>query len=153
MTCSPRPATRAAVIALSAALALAACDGGTDAGGQASGASGTTAPRADPPAQVTHILIAYQGAARSKAKRSKEEASALAKSILADVVAGRDMATLVAKFSDDPSHVKNKGVFSVSPDAPLAPAFKKAGLETPVGRVAPQPVETEFGFHVIRRDK
>ena len=39
------------------------------------------------------------------------------------------------------------------PPPGMVSSFEKAGSETPVGKMFPDPVESEYGYHIIRRDK
>ena len=51
---------------------------------------------------VQHVLVSFQGAARSTATRSKEEAEALARELLQKALDGEDFEALVRAHSDDP---------------------------------------------------
>ena len=63
------------------------------------------APEAGEPAKVAfdHILIAFQGAKKSKALRSREEAAALAEQLYDALKAGTDWRTTKEEFTDDRS--------------------------------------------------
>lgn len=100
--------------------------------------------------KASHILIAFKGAygAAETVKRSREEAVALADSLLAATKKNqKDFATLAARFSNDPSAAKNSGDLGWFADGQMVPQFNKAVLDNPVGSVVK--VETPFGFHVI----
>jgi peptidyl-prolyl cis-trans isomerase D len=56
--------------------------------------------------KVRHLLIAYAGAERSQAKRSREEAKNLADSLMALLKKGGSFDQLVDKYSDDPGKQK-----------------------------------------------
>jgi parvulin-like peptidyl-prolyl isomerase len=150
-------------LALAAALVLAACGdqpaSPPPGGGAAPGAAG--APPADGKMTVTHFLIAFKSAQyMPQAKRTKEQAREVAKSLLQDAVGGRPFEEIVEKFTDDkdqktgkPNTNNGKPGSYTFPPPQMMPAFDKAARDTPVGKIAPEPVETPYGFHVIRRDK
>jgi hypothetical protein len=99
--------------------------------------------------EVTHILVAYAGAMRSQATRTKDEAKALAIKLCHD---GRKKGADFNKIkeaakSDDPG----PGTYPVSADAPMVPPFKALALSLGVGQV--DVVETDFGYHVMKRNK
>jgi hypothetical protein len=113
-------------------------------------------PVADPdaPSEVSarHILIAYQGAERSEATRSKEAAKKLAEELLAKVQANPDtLAELAKKHSDCSSKDKGGDLGSFKKGA-MAPNFEKAAFALKVGEVS-ELVETPFGYHIIQRTK
>ena len=99
---------------------------------------------------ASHILIAYEGAERSKATRSKEEALALAKELAAKAKEdGADFAALAIKHSDGPSGVKGGDLGNFEFDK-MVPEFSKATVDLEIGGVS-DPVETGFGYHIILR--
>lgn len=165
MRFSPRPL--ACLVALVLAPAVSGCGGKEEeSGGPAATAGPSTSAVAEPPAVITHILIAYRGAERAKATRSQDEALALAKSLINDINAGRSMEDLVKKFTDDrdskgqPNAIEGApGRYTVSrgpgadPRKRMTPEFEKAAFETPVGKITPEPVKTPFGYHILRREK
>ena len=101
--------------------------------------------------EVTHILVAYVGAMRAspEVKRTKEEAKKQAIELThKGRVKGADFNKLKDEAkSDDPG----PGTYPITADAPMVPAFKTMSLRLGVGQV--DVVETDFGYHVIKRNK
>jgi len=97
---------------------------------------------------ASHILIGFKGS-RSKAGRSKEEALALARDIVKQIKAGADFAKLAKKYSDDPSAAKNKGNMGFFTWGRMVDPFQEAAFSMKPGEVS-DPVETVFGYHVIK---
>jgi hypothetical protein len=101
---------------------------------------------------ASHILIAYKGAERSTATRTKEEAKALAEQVLAKARAkDADFAALARQYSDGPTAPKGGDLGSFKKGV-MDPAFEAAAFKLKVGEVS-DVVETPFGFHVIERTK
>lgn len=98
--------------------------------------------------KASHILISYQGALRSETERTKEQAQALADSLLglAKKTPNR-MKELAQSFSNDPSAQQNSGDLGWFKDGQMVPQFNTFVLENKVGAIGL--VETDFGFHVI----
>jgi peptidyl-prolyl cis-trans isomerase C len=94
---------------------------------------------------ASHILF-------STTKRSDAAAYQLAKETRAKLAAGADFATLARQLSDDPSAEANGGALGYFPATKMDPAFSKAafGLKK-VGDLS-DPVQSKFGYHVIRLD-
>lgn len=104
---------------------------------------------------ASHILIPYQGAERADAgvTRTKEEAKALAEEILAKVKADpSQFAALAKEHSSCPSSEKggDLGEFTFEK---MSKPFSEAAFALEVDALAPEVVETEFGYHVIQRTK
>ena len=59
--------------------------------------------------RASHILICYEGALRCEETRTKEDASALAQTVLEEIKAGADFSELAKQYSDDPSAEFNGG--------------------------------------------
>jgi hypothetical protein len=100
----------------------------------------------------SHILIAFKEAKNSKATRTKEEAKTLAEKLLKECLAeGSDFAKIAKENSDDSSKADggNLGEFGkgdmVKPFESAAYSLKVDGISTVV--------ESEFGFHIIKRTK
>ena len=101
---------------------------------------------------ASHILIAYKGAERSEATRTKEEAAALAADVLQKARAeGADFAALARQYSDDPGG-KNGGDLGTFKKGAMTPAFEEAAFKLKVGEISGV-VETPFGYHIIKRTK
>jgi hypothetical protein len=101
-------------------------------------------------ARASHILIAYQGATRSSATRSKDEAKKLAEQLLARVRAGQDFAKLATDHSDDPTAKARGGDLGFFDRSRMVKPFADAAFALKPGEVSAV-VETDFGFHVIKR--
>ncbi len=99
--------------------------------------------------KASHILIGYRGSQGSKAKRSKEEALALAKDVARQAKNGADFAQLAVKYSEDPSVSRNKGDMGYFTWGRMVDAFQKAAFSMKPGEIS-DPVETPYGFHVIK---
>ena len=109
--------------------------------------------------KVAHILIAFEGAERSTATRSKEEAELRAAELLVRVEAGEDFVTLMRESSDD----SGPGIYTMTTGAPsrdvypragMALAFGDTGWRLEVGQVgvaAYDPAKSQFGWHIIKR--
>lgn len=99
----------------------------------------------------SHILIAYKGADRSTATRTKEEAKALADKILADVKANPAKFEEDMKQSDEPNAVERKGsVGWTTPESPFAPGYLAFLAQNAKGTYGL--AETSFGYHIIHID-
>ncbi|MDD5091066.1 MAG: peptidylprolyl isomerase [Candidatus Wallbacteria bacterium] len=111
-------------------------------------------PADEIPAEIaaSHILIAYQGADRAQAERTKEEARKLADELLANIKDdGADFAETAKKHSDCPSK-ESGGDLGTFGKGQMHPKFEEAAWKLKVLEVSGV-VETPFGFHIIRRTK
>ncbi|WP_428698593.1 peptidylprolyl isomerase [Stappia sp.] len=84
--------------------------------------------------KASHILL-----------KSKEEAEA----VIAELDGGRDFAELAKEKSTGPSG-PNGGDLGYFTRGRMVPEFEKAAFELEVGKHSAEPVETQFGWHVIR---
>ena len=79
--------------------------------------------------------------------------------ILARAKNGEDFAALANEFSEDPgnsdpqSNQKKGGLYADTPKGRMVPAFEAAALALEPGQVAPDLVETDYGYHIIKLEK
>jgi peptidyl-prolyl cis-trans isomerase SurA len=101
---------------------------------------------------ATHILIAYDGAARAPAhvSRSPDTARELAQSLHQQAVEGAVLEDL-ARANSDGGSAKRGGSLGVYRTGTMMPNFEAAVASVEVGKVAPL-TESPFGFHIARRD-
>ncbi len=131
--------------------------GAAEGAGTAEQPAQTAAAQPQPPQQTwlaaSHILIQYVGASGSApdVTRTQEEALTLAGELAAKARAGEEIGELAKQHSDDPSAPKG-GSLGVFPTSRMVPAFSAACAMLGIGEVS-DPVETQFGYHVIRRDR
>ena len=98
---------------------------------------------------ASHILVGYKGALRSAATRTKEEAQALADSLLNVIKKdSKKIETLAKSFSDDPSAQTNNGDLGWFTDGMMVYTFNEFVQDNKVGTVGM--VETPFGYHIIK---
>jgi hypothetical protein len=99
-----------------------------------------------------HILVRFAGArnAGPDITRTHDEAQALAAQIRERLVApGADFLAVARETSEDGSRERG-GDMGWLGRGRLAPAYEQAAFGMDVGAVS-EPVETEFGFHLIQR--
>lgn len=103
--------------------------------------------------EASHILIAYEGAASAgeDITRSKAQALALAQDITSQLNNGARFETLAERYSDGPSG-KDGGSLGTFGLGTMVPAFEQVVAAQAKGEIS-QPVETQFGYHIIRTDK
>ena len=99
--------------------------------------------------QASHILVAYRGAKRAQATRTKEEARRLANQLAARLDKGEDFAKLAREHSDCPSKSKGGDLGSFGRHQMVRP-FADAAFKLRPGETTGV-VETDFGFHIIKR--
>ncbi len=98
---------------------------------------------------ASHIFVTWKGAKRSTSSRSKADARKLIDECAAKVKAGADFATLARTYSEDATNVKGGDLGHFGKGSMVKP-FEDAAFLLAVGAVSPV-VETEFGYHLIKR--
>ena len=117
-------------------------------------------PAASTPAKVPdaiaaqHILVAYKGAkgAPKAITRSKADAKKRAEEALAKAKGGTDFSSLVAEYSDDPGSKERQGSVGKFTRDKMTKPFSDAAFALGVDQIS-DVVETDFGFHVIKRNQ
>ncbi len=86
--------------------------------------------------KVSHILL-----------KTKKEAEA----VIQKLKAGEDFGTLAQEFSIEEAAKQSKGDLGfINEQSDLVPEFKIPALKLKPGQITEEPVESEFGFHVIK---
>jgi parvulin-like peptidyl-prolyl isomerase len=101
---------------------------------------------------ASHILVAYQGATRAKptVTRTKDEARALALSLAVRAhEPGTDFSKLARDSSDGPSGIEGGALPKFGRQQMVKP-FSDAAFALQPGQIS-DVVETNFGFHIIKR--
>lgn len=106
------------------------------------------------PAEISarHLLIAYKGGLRASPGigRSKAEALTRAEEAHKRALAGEDFVALVKQYSDEPGAGDRGGDLGKFDRQSMVPAFANAAFALKVGEISAV-VETQFGYHVIKR--
>ena len=79
----------------------------------------------------------------------KEDNKAEAEKVLKEALAGKDFAELAKKHSTGPSKDRG-GDLNYFGKGRMVPAFEEAAWATPKGKVHPELVKTQFGYHIIK---
>ncbi len=102
--------------------------------------------------KASHILFTYEGATRAnpEIKRTKEEAEAEAKKILAEAKKEDAVFANLARDNSDGPSAPRGGDLGYFQEGIMADEFNDFCFGNDVGEIGL--VETEFGFHIIRVD-
>ncbi len=95
---------------------------------------------------ATHILFDTKS-------RDSAAAKALVTEARAKIVAGADMGSLAFELSDDPSAKNNRGKLEWFAAKEMDPAFAEAAFALSSPGELSVPVQSKFGWHVIRLDE
>lgn len=114
-----------------------------------------SSPTSAGPSRISaqHVLIAWHGSAAGQSvTRTQDEARTLAQDILRRARAGEDFAALAGRFSDEPGHETRRGDLGEFGRGAMVPPFERAAFALEVGGISDL-VETQFGYHVIKRTR
>lgn len=100
--------------------------------------------------QASHILLAYQGAERSSATRTKEEALEIIEGLQESISDGSLTFTDAAAGHSDCPSASSGGDLGPFPKGVMATAFEDAAFALEPGDISGV-VETPFGYHLIMR--
>jgi len=107
----------------------------------------------DKKVKARHILVSFKearSAAGDAAKRSKEEAKALAEKVLVEAKAG-DFVKIAEKYTDDPTGKSKGGDLGFFKQDQMVKEFSDVAFALKPGAIS-DVVESPFGFHIIRVD-
>lgn len=99
--------------------------------------------------RASHILLMYQGSARSTATRSKDEAQTQIAQIKQQLDGGADFADLAKQHSDCPSGQKGGDLGEFGKGQMVKP-FEDTTFALEPGQTS-DVIETDFGYHIIQR--
>ncbi|MDB4935871.1 MAG: Peptidyl-prolyl cis-trans isomerase PpiD [Labilithrix sp.] len=125
--------------------------GATSAVATASASASAAVPDA---ISAQHVLVAWKGAEKAPktVTRTKAEAKRRAEEVAAKAKSGTDFSELVAEYSDDPAAKERRGSVGKFTRDKMAKPFSDAAFALGVDQTS-DPVETAFGFHVIKRNQ
>ena len=83
----------------------------------------------------------------------KAAAKVKADEILQRAKNGEDFAALAAEFSEDPGSKDKGGLYEGIGESEFVPEFEQVAFSMEPGQIADQPVETKFGYHIIKLEK
>jgi hypothetical protein len=102
---------------------------------------------------VRHLVVTFVGtglAAHEKVTRTREQAEQRAEEARARALRGDDFDQLVREYSDEPGDPEKKGRLLNFKRKQAFQGFGDAAFALKVGEIS-EVVETQLGFHVIRR--
>ncbi|MES2531648.1 MAG: peptidylprolyl isomerase [Pseudomonadota bacterium] len=98
-------------------------------------------------------FVAANGSQEYKARHILVETEDQAKKILADLKKGAKFEDIAKKESKDPGSGANGGDLDWANPASFVPEFSAAMVKLKAGETTPEPVKTQFGYHIIRVDE
>jgi len=96
-----------------------------------------------------HILIGFKNQGVPATQAEKDSLKKKAAAVRAQVTP-QNFAEMVKKYSTDPTASQNNGYLGVWPRGRMIPAFDAATAALKPGEIS-QPVETNYGYHIIER--
>jgi hypothetical protein len=109
-------------------------------------------PKEEEKVAASHVLVAFKGARSAPASvtRTKEQGRKRAEEVLKKAKAGGDFAALAKQYSDDPGSGPRGGDLGSFTKRVMVQPFAEAAFSLKPGEISAV-VETDFGFHVIKR--
>ncbi len=100
---------------------------------------------------IRHILAKFGGSgAQTPSASDKQAAKERIEQALARIKAGESFSNVAKEMSDDGSAAQG-GDVGIKTDG-FVPPFREAADKLKPGQMTPEPVETEFGYHLIMKD-
>ena len=96
-----------------------------------------------------HILIGYKNPGVPPSTAEKDSIRKKAEMVRAQVT-DANFTEMVKKYSTDPGAAQNNGNYGVFAKTDMVPQFSNAILTLKPGEIS-QPVESQYGFHIIQR--
>ena len=99
--------------------------------------------------RASHILVSHAEAQGASSQLTKEDALTQIENLKTQLEEGREFSDLAKEFSDCPSSGQG-GDLGMFGRGAMVPAFDQAAFDLETNDVS-DVVETEFGYHLIRR--
>lgn len=96
-----------------------------------------------------HILIGYKNPGVPPSTAEKDSARKKAEMVRAQTT-DANFTEMVKKYSTDPGAAQNNGNYGVFAKSDMVPQFSNAIVALKPGEIS-QPVESQYGFHIIQR--
>lgn len=100
-----------------------------------------------PEIQASHILIK----AADESEAGKTAALLQAKNLIKRINDGEDFAELAKEFSADPGSGAQGGALGSFGKGMMVKPFEEAAFALEIGQVTAEPVESQFGYHIIKK--
>jgi peptidyl-prolyl cis-trans isomerase C len=97
--------------------------------------------------RASHILIRVPEEAKPDEVVAKQKA---AQQVLARIKKGESFEKVADEVSEDPSAKQNHGDLDFFEKKQMVPEFAEAAFKLKPGDLGPEPVRTEFGYHIIK---
>ena len=107
----------------------------------------TLAPEGEPAADAT---AAPSAEPTRDPEAVKQEKKALADSVLAKAKAGESFEGLIAEYGTDPGMTSSPDGYTFTKDGGMVAEFEAASFDLAVDAIS-EPVETTYGYHIIKR--
>lgn len=104
--------------------------------------------------EAKHILISYEedeNLTDEENKAKKEEAKKKAEKLIERLKNGEDFSTLAKEYSDDEASKEKGGDLGYFNTGDMVEAFETAAYNLDVNEYTTEPVETEYGYHIIMK--
>ena len=101
----------------------------------------------EPSIEASHILIKPENDT-AEAKSASEKK---AQDLIARIENGEDFGELAKEFSADPGSAVNGGALGAFGKGDMVEPFENAAFSLKIGEVTKTPVESQFGYHIIKR--
>jgi peptidyl-prolyl cis-trans isomerase NIMA-interacting 1 len=152
---SPTPQVQTETNSADGAGGTNANTGNTAATPATSSTSSTAAPAStEKPKKISaaHVLIQYMGCSNAGAAvvRTKEQARTVAEKIRDRAKSGEDFSRLAVDYSDEPGAAQRGGSLGRFGHGQMVKPFEEAAFALQVNEIS-DVVETQFGFHIIKR--
>ncbi|GAB6928023.1 peptidylprolyl isomerase [Paenibacillus sp. JCM 10914] len=99
---------------------------------------------------VRHVLVGFTDPEGKE--RAEGEALKLAKEVQSKLNNGEDFAAIAKEYSEDPGSKDSGGLYENQPAGRWVPQFKEKALTLELDKIS-DPVETDYGYHVMKVEK